>query len=433
MNPPRIIRCAIYTRKSSEERLDIAFNSLEAQYESCANYIASQKAEGWTLAPARYDDGGWSGGTLERPALQKLLTDIRAGQVDVVVVYKIDRLSRSLMDFSKLVEIFDAHQVTFVAVTQSFSTVTSMGRLTLNILLSFAQFERELAGERIRDKFAASRARGMWMGGTVPLGYDVKERALVVNLAEAETVRTIFKRFAAIGSATTLAQELRQTGITTKRGRPIDKGALYQILGNKTYLGFAVHKGTAFPGQHTAIIDQAVWDKAHAVLAVSPRTRANQARAEVPALLKGLIFAPGGSAMSPSHTKKQGRVYRYYVTNTLLKQGAGGCPVGRVPAGEVEAAVIGQMRKLLLAPEMVVRTWEAARLHLPDLSEEDVRQSFVAFDALWAALFPAEQARIVKLLIERVEVRIDGIAVTLRTEGLTALLLDMAPKPAEAA
>jgi hypothetical protein len=337
------------------------------------------------------------------------------------------------MDFSKLVETFDAHQVTFVSVTQSFSTVTSMGRLTLNILLSFAQFERELAGEQIRDKFAASRARGLWMGGTVPLGYDVRDRKLVVNEAEAETVRMIFKRFAALGSATKLAQELCAEGITTKRGRAIDKGSLYQILGNRTYVGLAVHKGKSYPGQHEAIIDQALWDKAHAVLAVSPRTRANENRAKVPALLKGLIFAPGGSAMSPSHTKKQGRVYRYYVTNSLLKQGAGVCPVGRVPAGEVEAAVVAQMRRLLLAPEMVVKTWEAARAQMPGSSEEDVRQAFVEFDALWAELFPVEQARIVKLLVERVDVRLDGIAITLRTEGLTALLLDLAPKSAEAA
>src|SRR3979490_3169203 len=203
-SPPQKLRCAVYTRKSSEEGLRVAFNSLEAQRESCEAYIASQRAEGWLLVPDRYDDGGFSGGTLDRPALKRLLRDIEAGQVDVVVVYKIDRLSRSLMDFSRLVEVFDKHEVTFVSVTQSFNTTTSMGRLTLNILLSFAQFEREVIGERIRDKFAASRARGMWMGGSVPLGYDIRDRKLVINEGEAATVRMIFERFTRIGSATTL-------------------------------------------------------------------------------------------------------------------------------------------------------------------------------------------------------------------------------------
>jgi site-specific DNA recombinase len=250
----RKLRCAVYTRKSTEEGLDQEFNSLDAQREACEAYIASQKCEGWLLVPDRYDDGGLSGGTLDRPALKRLLADIEDGRVDVVVVYKIDRLSRSLMDFAKLVEVFERHGVTFVSVTQSFNTTTSMGRLTLNILLSFAQFEREVSAERIRDKFAASRARGMWMGGTPPLGYDVKERKLVVNDKEADLVRLIFSRFLRIGSATKLAQELRRAGHTTKTwttqnghhrpGKPLDKGALYKILGNRVYLGEAVHKGT---------------------------------------------------------------------------------------------------------------------------------------------------------------------------------------------
>ena len=241
------VRCAVYTRKSSEEGLDMEFNSLDAQRESCEAYIASQKPEGWILVPDRYDDGGFSGGTLERPALKRLLADIESGRVDVVVVYKIDRLSRSLMDFAKLVEVFDRCNVTFVSVTQSFNTTTSMGRLTLNILLSFAQFEREVIGERIRDKFAASRKKGMWMGGCPPLGYDVRERKLVINAAEAATVRMIFERFLAVGSATVLARTLAAEGVTTKRGRPIDKGYLYRLLNNQAYIGMAVHKGVAYP------------------------------------------------------------------------------------------------------------------------------------------------------------------------------------------
>src|SRR5437763_9342266 len=248
MNKPvvRKLRCAVYTRKSTEEGLDQEFNSLDAQREACEAYIASQKAEGWLLVPDRYDDGGVSGATLERPALRRLLADIEAQRVDVVVVYKIDRLSRALMDFSKLVEVFDRNNVTFVSVTQSFNTTTSMGRLTLNILLSFAQFEREVIGERIRDKFAASRKKGMWMGGFVPLGYDVKDRKLVVNKAEATTVRMIFDGFAKIGSVTTLARALRAEGVTGKRGKPVDKGYLYKVLNNQVYIGKAVHKGTAY-------------------------------------------------------------------------------------------------------------------------------------------------------------------------------------------
>lgn len=330
----RKLRCAVYTRKSSEEGLEQEFNSLDAQREACEAYIASQKAEGWLLVPDRYDDGGVSGATLERPALKRLLADIEAQRVDVVVVYKIDRLSRSLMDFSKLVEIFDRNSVTFVSVTQSFNTTTSMGRLTLNILLSFAQFEREVIGERIRDKFAASRKKGMWMGGFVPLGYDVKDRKLVINKAEAKTVRTIFERFARVGSATKLALALRAEGVTGKRGKLLDKGYLYKLLNNRVYVGEAVHKGTPYPGEHRAIVDRRLWDRVHAILKESPRKRGARTRAQTPALLKGILFGPTGAAMSPTHTRRGGKLYRYYVSQTVLKQGPAACPVRRVPAGD---------------------------------------------------------------------------------------------------
>ena len=276
----RKLRCAVYTRKSSEEGLDMEFNSLDAQREACEAYVASQKPEGWLLVPDRYDDGGFSGGTLERPALQRLIADIEAKRVDVVVVYKIDRLSRSLMDFAKLVEVFDRNSVTFVSVTQSFNTTTSMGRLTLNILLSFAQFEREVIGERIRDKFAASRRKGMWMGGWAPLGYDIKDRKLVVNEAEAATVRAIFQRFLRIGSMTKLTVVLRSEGMRTKGGKPVDKGYLYRVLNNRVYLGEAVHKGIAYPGEHTAIIERTVWDRVHEIIGESPRKRDAHTRAD---------------------------------------------------------------------------------------------------------------------------------------------------------
>lgn len=421
----RKVRCAVYTRKSSEEGLSQEFNSLDAQREACEAYVASQKAEGWLLTPDRYDDGGVSGGTLERSALKRLLADIERGLVDVVVVYKIDRLSRSLMDFAKLVEVFDANEVTFVSVTQSFNTTTSMGRLTLNILLSFAQFEREVIGERIRDKFAASRARGMWMGGWAPLGYDIQDRKLVVNEAEAATVRTIFERFVRLGSATKLVRELNEQGVLNKRGKPIDKGFLYKLLNNRLYLGDAVHKGQSHPGEHEAIVPQDLWDKVHAILQESPRKRASNTRAQTPALLKGLIFGPTGHAMVPSHTRRRGRLYRYYVSTALLKQGKDACPVGRVPAGEIEAAVLGQVRGLLRAPEIIVRTWRAARDCMGNITEAEVRDALHQLDPVWEELFPAEQARILLLLVERVDVDENGISIRLRTDGLTSLVQDL--------
>src|SRR6185295_7395916 len=369
----RKLRCAVYTRKSSEEGLEQEFNSLDAQREACEAYIASQKPEGWVLVPDRYDDGGISGATLERPGLQRLLADIEAHRVDVVVVYKIDRLSRALMDFAKLVEVFDRNSVTFVSVTQSFNTTTSMGRLTLNILLSFAQFEREVIGERIRDKVAASRKKGMWMGGFVPLGYDVKDRKLIVNEAEAKKVRMIFERFIKIGSATTLVRTLRADGVTGKYGKLVDKGFAYKLLSNRIYTGLAVHKGTAYPGEHQPIISQALWDKVHAILADSPRQRAARTRAQTPALLKGLIFGPTGRAMTPTHTRKGGKLYRYYVSTDVLKRDPDACAVRRVPAAEIESAVIEQVRSVLRSPEIIVRTFRAAQETIYGLTEGDVR------------------------------------------------------------
>ena len=419
-------RCAVYTRKSSEEGLDMAFNSLDAQREACEAYIKSQKAEGWMLVPDRYDDGGYSGGTLERPALKRLLADIETGLIDTIITYKIDRLSRSLMDFAKLVEVFDRHNVTFVSVTQAFNTTTSMGRLTLNILLSFAQFEREVIGERIRDKFAASRARGMWMGGHPPLGYDVKDRKLVVNATEAATVRMIFERFARQGSATTLARALAEEGVTSKRGKPIDKGFLYKLLVNRVYIGEAVHKGVAHPGEHAAIVDRALWDKIHAIHARNGRQRAASTRAQVPALLKGLLFGPTGHAMSPTHTRRRGRLYRYYISQAILKQGPGACPVGRVGAAELETAVIDQLRGLLRTPEIILATWRTAKAALDGLSEAEVRDALERLDPLWDGLFPAEQARIVQLLVERVDLSADGAEIQLRVDGLGSLIRDLA-------
>ncbi|MFI0846584.1 recombinase family protein [Mesorhizobium sp. IMUNJ 23232] len=421
----RKLRCAVYTRKSSEENLDVAFNSLDAQREACEAYIASQKAEGWLARSGRYDDGGYSGGTLERPALKRLLADVEAGRIDTIVVYKIDRLSRSLMDFAKLVEVFDRNGVTFVSVTQSFSTTTSMGRLTLNILLSFAQFERELSGERIRDKVAASRKKGIWMGGYVPLGYEARDRKLVIVESDAATIRMIFERFVSVGSATVLARTLAAEGVCTPRNRSIDKGFLYKLLNNRVYIGEAVHKGSSYPGEHEPIISRALWDKVHSILQESPRKRASNTRAQTPALLKGLLFGPGGLAFSPTHTRKGHRLYRYYVSQAVLKRGASACPIGRVAASEIETAVIDQLRGLLRAPEIVVGTWRAARADIGGLTEADVRDALDRLDPLWHELFPAEQARIVQLLVERIDLAADGIAIRLRTQGLTGIASEL--------
>jgi site-specific DNA recombinase len=434
--PKRRLRCAIYTRKSSEEGLDMEFNSLDAQREACEAYIASQRSEGWVATRERYDDGGFSGGTLERPGLKQLLADIDDGLIDVVVVYKIDRLSRSLMDFSKLVEIFDRNGVTFVSVTQSFNTTTSMGRLTLNILLSFAQFEREVIGERIRDKVAASRKRGIWMGGYVPLGYDVQDRKLLVNDAEAASVRRIFERFVELGSATVLARELRRDGFRNKQGTLIDKGYLYRLLNNRVYRGEAVHKGKAYPGEHDAIIDDDLWDRAHAILQESPRKRANNSRSRTPALLKGLIFSDTGAAMTPTSTKKGAKLYRYYVSMDVIRNretGAETAPM-RLAAGMLEDAVVTEVRRILQTPEVVTQLIAALKTENGAISEVDIIAALHEFTTLWAQLFPAEQARIIQLLIRRVTVTADGLEVDIRREGIAGVIREMvAPRNLEAA
>jgi DNA invertase Pin-like site-specific DNA recombinase len=419
-------RCAIYTRKSSEEGLDMEFNSLDAQRDACEAYVTSQKAEGWVALHDRYDDGGFSGGTLDRPALRQLITDIEAGLIDIIVVYKIDRLSRSLMDFARLVEVFDRNNVTFVSVTQAFNTTTSMGRLTLNILLSFAQFEREVIGERIRDKFAASRKRGMWMGGFVPMGYDVKDRKLVVNEAEAETVRMIFDRFAALGSASTLARALQAEDVRNKRSKRIDKGFIYKLIGSRVYLGEAVHKGTSYPGEHDAIVTQDLWDRVHAILKQSPRDRRAKNRNSSEALLKGLIFTDTGIAMTPTYTRKGERLYHYYTSMDLIRnRETNGAGPMRLAAAMVDGAVIAEMRRIIGAPEIAARVIEAQRREGGDTDERDIVAALQRFNDLWDALYPAEQARIVRLLVDRVTVGPAGMAVDLRNNGITMLVRDL--------
>lgn len=354
----------------------------------------------------------------------------------MVVVYKIDRLSRSLMNFSKLVEIFDRNGVTFVSVTQSFNTTTSMGRLTLNILLSFAQFEREVIGERIRDKVAASRKRGIWMGGYVPLGYDVQDRKLVVNDAEAASVRRIFERFVELGSATVLARELRREGFRNKQGTLIDKGYLYRLLKNSVYRGEAVHKGKAYPGEHDAIIDDNLWDRAHSILQESPRKRANNSRSRTPALLKGLIFSDTGAAMTPTSTKKGAKLYRYYVSMDVIRNRETGeetAPM-RLAAGMVEDAVVTEVRRILQTPEVVAQVMAALKKEKGAVSEADTIAALHEFKSLWSQLFPAEQARIIQLLVRRVTVTAAGLEVDIRREGIAGVVREMvAPRRMEAA
>lgn len=351
--------CAIYTRKSTDEGLDIDFNTLDAQREACEAYITSQRAEGWRAVQTPYNDGGYSGGNMERPGLQALLADIKGGKVDIVVVYKIDRLTRSLMDFSKLVEVFDAHGVTFVSVTQSFNTTTSMGRLTLNVLLSFAQFEREVSAERIRDKIAASKKKGMWMGGNPPLGYKVENRQLLINDNEAPLAQHIFDRYLALGSVQKLKQELEQGDIKSpnrisQRGRILgdtrySRGALYAILKNPIYIGKIRHKDTIYNGQHEALIPDEIWQRVQASLDKPVGARVGQQKNRHKNLLQGILFDGDGILYSPVHTKKaNGKSYRYYVSQHLLQyrdhpKGV----MARLPAHEIEQAVLAAIGKHL--------------------------------------------------------------------------------------
>jgi len=358
----KIVRCAIYTRKSDERGLEQEFNSLDAQREACDAFIASQRHEGWKRTPNVYDDGGLSGGTMDRPALQRLLSDVRAGKVDCIVVYKIDRLTRSLADFARIVEVLDANGASFVSVTQAFNTTTSMGRLTLNVLLSFAQFEREITGERIRDKIAASKARGLWMGGAVPHGYAVKERKLIVVPAEAANVRLIFERYVALGSVLALIADLEVRGIRTRKrvdrngvargDTPFARSALYRMLQNRLYIGEVCHKGEAYPGQHNGIVDPAGFEQVQTLLKRNRIDHADGVRATEPSLLIGKLWDAYGRRMSPDHCCKSGKRYRYYASDNRDARLKERCH--RVPAGELEAIVLAQLGKRLGAESDLV-------------------------------------------------------------------------------
>jgi site-specific DNA recombinase len=353
----KVVRCAIYTRVSTDQGLEQDFNSLDAQYDASQAYIRSQAHAGWSLLRDKYDDGGFSGGNTDRPALQRLLEDVRAGRVDVIVVYKVDRLTRSLADFAKLVELFDRHSVSFVSVTQQFNTTTSMGRLTLNVLLSFAQFEREVTSERIRDKIAASKRKGLWVGGMAPLGYDTKDRRITVNEPEAETVRTIFRSYLKLGSLNLLMADLRKRGIVTKvrtlktgesvGGIPFTRGPLAHLLRNRFYIGDVPFKGEILKGEQPAIVDRNLFEAVQAKLSEQVNGH-KAARMKSEALLIGRILDDRGNRMSPSHARKGGVKYRYYLSSALLQGMADGAgSVRRVPAADIEALVVRSVREHL--------------------------------------------------------------------------------------
>jgi DNA invertase Pin-like site-specific DNA recombinase len=415
-------RCAIYTRKSSEEGLEQEFNSLAAQREACEAFIRSQRNEGWVLARTRYDDGGFSGGNLERPALQDLIADIRAGRIDIVVVYKVDRLTRSLADFARLVELFDAEAVSFVSVTQQFNTTSSMGRLTLNVLLSFAQFEREVTGERIRDKIAASKKKGMWMGGNVPLGYDANERTLVINPAAAETVRRIFALYRELGCVRRVKEEADRLGLRTKcsttangterGGKPFSRGHLYTLLSNPIYTGQIAHKGELYPGQHPALIDDEGWSTVRDKLAANTSDHRRKIKAAEPSLLAGLLVDAQGERLAPSHAVKKDRRYRYYVSAVLITDAGMDRAQGwRLAAREIEEVVIRILSDALTSPAKLVERFGTAGMpsdQLRRLLSRAVRMAAVLDGSAGG------RAKLVRELVEKIIVDEKTITIKLR-------------------
>lgn len=429
-----VVRCAIYTRKSSEEGLEQDFNSLDAQREACEAYVASQRSEGWIALPKMYDDGGFSGGTMERPALNELLVDIDAGLVDLVIVYKVDRLTHSLGDFAKIVDVFDAAGASFVSVTQSFNTTTSMGRLTLNMLLSFAQFEREVTGERIRDKIAASKAKGMWMGGRPPLGYEVRDRKLEIVECEAEAVRHIFRRYVEHGSVFDLRDEFAASGVTAKRhvsvsgnvtgGGLIERGALYHLLQNHLYRGEISHKGRIYPGQHAAIVDEELWNLVQAKLRDNRVERSVRSDASQPSLLAGLLRDEDGIVLTPTHANKKGCRYRYYVSHDLIAgrkpkantSNPGGKPprrrssARRIPATDLEAIV---------EQRLVAFLGDAAAIDIED--RRRLVAALAEFADNWPDLQPSEKVAILKLLVSGIVVTASSVEITLRVGAVVDL------------
>lgn len=438
MTTPARRRCAIYTRKSSEEGLEQDFNSLHAQREACEAYIVSQKHEGWAAVTAAYDDGGFSGGSTDRPALERLLVDINEARIDVVVVYKVDRLTRSLADFAKIVEIFDAHGVSFVSITQQFNTTSSMGRLTLNVLLSFAQFEREVTAERIRDKIAASKKKGLWMGGLPPLGYDVRDKRLIINPNEAETVRELVRLYLEIGSVRRLKEEVDQRGLVTKRrhlgermevgGKPFSRGHLYALLANPLYIGKIRHQGALYQGQHEAIVDDGTFAAVQEKLMAQAPRRVSATNAASPHLLTGLIFDETGDRLSPTHAVKQGRRYRYYVSHRLTAARRKDKDGWRLPANEIEQLVVGRLASLLRdgVKLLDISKWQAGS----EATERGLVRATAAADRLSTGRGDEVRAS-VQALLHRVEVSPDGVRLQFAVGALRRWLEGNDPRKAD--
>ena len=510
----KFISCAIYTRKSHEEGLEQEFNSLDAQREAAEAYIESQRMQGWQALPDRYDDGGLSGGTMERPGLQRLLADVDAGKVDVIVVYKIDRLSRSLVDFMKMIEQFNQKGVSFVSVTQHFNTTDPTGRMFLGILITFAQYEREVIAERIRDKVAATKRRGKYCGGPAILGYDVdrEQKKLLVNPEEARLVQHIFRRFTQLASGRKVAAELNEQGYHTKswttkkgkrrEGRPWNTGHLYRLLGNRTYIGEVVHKGKSYPGEHEAIVSKPLWEKVQGILSENTRAKQTKAKTKNISPLQGVVRCSHcDGAMGLTYTQKGPRRYTYYHCAKDAKRAVSCCRLKRVPAGDIEKVVLEQLSAVFRTPTLVSQTYFAAKgleeaeqerllkqkeqlehdllkvreralaevspdgngsdpggptlvglnreavtlsRQLVDVSskaqvfeadpvtEREVAEAFQSVATFWEDLFPLERNRLVRLLVEKVEIRETGIHLELKTQGLTNLIIELSGLASEA-
>ena len=430
--PNKQVRCAVYTRKSSEEGLEQSFNSLEAQQEACRAYILSQKHEGWSALKNRYDDGGFSGGTMERPALKQLLADILARKVDTVVVYKVDRLTRSLTDFARIIDVFDSHGVSFVSVTQQFNTTTSMGRLTLNVLLSFAQFEREITGERIRDKIAASKKKGMWMGGVVPLGYSCVDRRLVINRPEAHIVRKIFRQYLRLGCVEKLKDYLDRAEILSKLrtsstgrksgGTSFSRGALYHLLSNRVFIGEIVHHKQNYPGQHEAIIKKSLWDQVAERLQANNQSHRSMKSKSAPSLLSGIVFDSKGVRLTPTHAVKRGKRYRYYTSQAAIRGTSTRTVVTRFPAQEIERLVIAQIHLLLGSTDKCT----CGIMYSPDqdVAAERARDLYKG----WSKLGLSKQQEFAKNVIRRVVVGQSAIWIEADRVKLVETLLGRKPE-----
>lgn len=433
MTEVTIKRCAVYCRVSSEEGLDQQFNSIDAQREAGLAFVMSQRKEGWVPVKDTYEDPGFSGGNMERPGFKRLMADITAGKVDMVVVYKIDRLSRSLADFAQMMKVFDQHTVSFSSVTQQINSSTSNGRLMLNMLLSFAQFEREVTGERIRDKIAASKRKGLWMGGVVPLGYRVEDRQLLIHPKESETVNWIFDTYASTGSTTQMIQQMKEQNRLTKTGRHFCKQSLYKVLQNRVYLGMLSHKGKFYPGAHKPLIDQDQWDKVQKLLARKPeeKTRATWSlKARTQFLLRGLIYTPVGDLYLPmACRKKSGKVYRYYVHNKKMHEGASQSTVANQPAEPVEQEVTRQVLDFLCSGTMLNQYWHQIQQLNPGIPEAQAVNLVLQRTAeIWDSYFDELKSHIIRSLVERVTLHDDDtIEVSWRTTDWLALLEAMKP------